>query len=342
MSAMKTNNGGKTVQADWRSHLGSYVLALHCSPDGARIAAASVDGPIILLDSVSGKEIIRLPGHKSGTMSIDWHPGSRTLLSTGQDGQATLWDTNDGVPIFSVAAGSAWVTKGLIHPDGTQFVTAAGRTLRSWSMDGTLLFEETGHPSTIADMQWMPGAASLVTAAYGGLHRRDASTIALLKEFLWKGSSLVIAPSPTGKYIATGDQDSTVHFWITETGDDLHMSGYETKVKELSWNRTGRFLATGGGSAAVVWDCSGKGPEGSRPTMHAMTAKVTAVAFQRTSDHLAIGDATGTMKIVRPQDDKRPVREFRSGAGISALTWSSDDRNVIVGTNDGSIISVRM
>ena len=65
---------------------------------------------------------------------------------------------------------------------------------------------------------------------------------------------------PTGRFIATGNQDSTVHLWITETGKDLHMSGYSTKVRELSWHANSRFLATGGGPAVVVWDFSGKGP----------------------------------------------------------------------------------
>ena len=43
------------------------------------------------------------------------------------------------------------------------------------------------------------------------------------------------------------------------------MSGYSTKVRELSWHANSRFLATGGGPAVVVWDFSGKGPAGSKP-----------------------------------------------------------------------------
>jgi WD40 repeat protein len=66
------------------------------------------------------------------------------------------------------------------------------------------------------------------------------------RRFEWKGSILRLAWSPNGRFVATGDQDSTVHFWFEEDRRDLQMSGYPTKVREL-WNAASRYLATGGG-----------------------------------------------------------------------------------------------
>jgi hypothetical protein len=43
------------------------------------------------------------------------------------------------------------------------------------------------------------------------------------------------------------------------------MSGYPTKIRELSWHANSRSLATAGGPSVVVWDFSGKGPAGSKP-----------------------------------------------------------------------------
>ena len=51
------------------------------------------------------------------------------------------------------------------------------------------------------------------------------------------------------------------------------MYGFPTKVLELSWNSTGRWLATGGSSSVILWDCSGKGPAGENleSTLHTPT-----------------------------------------------------------------------
>ena len=44
-------------------------------------------------------------------------------------------------------------------------------------------------------------------------------------------SSLALAWSPDSKYIVTGEQDSTVHFWNRKSGEDAQMSF--SKVLEL-------------------------------------------------------------------------------------------------------------
>jgi len=91
---------------------------------------------------------------------------------------------------------------------------------------------------------------------------------------------LALAWSPNGQYLATGDQDSTVHFWMVKTGEDLMMSGYPTKVKELSWDSSSRYLATGGGTMPCVWDCSGEGPANTMPQQfEAHTERVTVLAL---------------------------------------------------------------
>jgi len=64
------------------------------------------------------------------------------------------------------------------------------------------------------------------------------------------------------------------------------MSGYESKVKHLSSDQNSRWLATGGGRDACIWDCAGEGPEGREPAM-LHDAPVCAVAFQNAHNLLA-------------------------------------------------------
>jgi WD40 repeat protein len=157
----------------------------------------------------------------------------------------------------------------------------------------------------------------------------------------WKGSTLVVAWSPDGRYIATGDQDATVHFWVVKSGEDLQMWGYPTKVRELSWDGASRYLATGGGPAVTVWDCSGKGPAGTTPlSLEAHEDYVSALAFQGAGPLLASGGEDGIVALWRPGASKMPRALENLGAAVSGLAWSPDDRAVAAGGEDGGVAAL--
>ena len=69
---------------------------------------------------------------------------------------------------------------------------------------------------------------------------------------------LVLAWSPDGKYIATGDQTDGA-FLGHEDRPGFAMSGYPDKVRGCRVDQRGRYLATGGGPIVCVWECSARG-----------------------------------------------------------------------------------
>jgi WD40 repeat protein len=210
--------------------------------------------------------------------------------------------------------------------------------VRIWHADGQLEHEYADYPSTVADIQWHKRRNELAIAAYGVLILCNPDRPDDLRVLQWQGSSLVIAWSPNGRYVATGDQDSTVHFWITATGEDLQMWGYPTKVRELSWDTNSRYLATGGGSGVTIWDCSGKGPAGSKPIqLEEHAALLTVLAYQQNGSLLASACEDGLVAIWAPDRMKRPVCKVQSDAAISRLAWAPDDRRLAVGCADGSV-----
>jgi WD40 repeat protein len=149
---------------------------------------------------------------------------------------------------------------------------------------------------------------------------------------------LALAWSPSGEFIATGNQDSTVRFWIVKTGDHLEMSGYPVKVRELAWDSSSRWLATGGGHLPCVWDCSGKGPAGREPFQcEAHTDKVTALAFQHVAPVLASAGADGLVALWAPGQQKAALWQERLPSEVSQIAWSPDDRLLAAGTAAGSL-----
>lgn len=334
----KTSKPGVSLEACWQAHLGDHVIALAWSPDGGILAAAAVGGPITLSDGQSGRIRHVLPGHGFGTSALSWCPQGTLLASAGQDGKVRVWNAHNGTLYRTLDGGAAWVERVAWSPSGTLLAAAAGRKVRLWNTVGQLIREFGDHPSTVADIQWKPGTLELVSAAYGELTLWNPDKTEPVRVCKWKGSMLVLAWSPDGKYIATGDQDSTVHFWIVKTGEDLMMSGYPVKVRELAWDCTSRYLATGGGSMPCVWDVSGKGPAGSKPLqLEAHQGKVTALAFQHAGPILASAGADGLVALWQPGKHKRALAQATHRASITQITWSPGDHRLAFGTESGII-----
>ena len=333
-----------TLRSRWQLPLDDHIIALAWAPPAGKwLAAATVSGPIYLIDTTQGQIVRRFAGHGFGTMALAWHPNGFILASAGQDGKVRLWDVNSGEQTAALAGGAAWVEHIAWLPSHNKLRTpwlasSAGRTLRIWDETGNLQQEYPNHSSTIAHMQWHQPRNELALASYGVLTVRNPDQPDTLRELPWKGSSLVIAWSPDGKYIATGDQDSTVHFWITATGQDLQMWGYPTKVRELAWDQTSRYLATGGSDTVIVWDCGGKGPEGTTPrTLKGHEASLSVLAYQHKGALLASGGNDGLMMLWSPVQQQTALCHWACPSPISQLHWLPDDRHLAVGTDGGMV-----
>jgi len=138
--------------------------------------------------------------------------------------------------------------------------------------------------------------------------------------------------------MATGEQDSTVHFWHVKSGEDAQMWGFPTKVLELSWDASGRWLATGGGASICLWDCSGKGPAGRKPRQYdAHTNKLTQVAFQPDGNLLASTDADGFLFLWDPIKHEKLIGGLSLTSSATCMRWCKGGK-LAVGQRDGNVV----
>lgn len=72
------------------------VRALAWSPQGDRLASASLDGTVRVWDVTSRQALHVLAGHADWVFSVAWSPDGARLVSGGADDSVRLWDVRDG------------------------------------------------------------------------------------------------------------------------------------------------------------------------------------------------------------------------------------------------------
>lgn len=72
------------------------IVALALSPDGARIAAASIGGPVAIVDRKARRVVQSLTGPGMPVWSVAFLPDSRTVLTGGADRTIRRWDAETG------------------------------------------------------------------------------------------------------------------------------------------------------------------------------------------------------------------------------------------------------
>ena len=331
----------------WLAAVPDHANGVAWSPDGKFVAAAAVSGPITVFDAATGKPAHQFAGHGFGTAAVSWCPTGGVLASVGQDGKVRLWDTASGQEAKVLEAGGSWSEKLAWHPSGRWLATAAGKKARVWTAAGELVRELPPQAGTVMDLGWRPGTDHLTVLAYGAATTfAPAQGTDPVKVLAWKGSPLALAWSPDGKILAHGNQDSTVHFWYYDSSHDLQMWGYKTKIRELAWDFTSRYLATGGGAVVCIWDCQGgpNGPEGTRPLMmEGHEEGVSALAYQARGFLLASAGQDGRLFLWQPTNRRGPqIGEFKFPVGeASVLAWSPDDKSLAAGSGAGAVAVFR-
>lgn len=345
----------------WAATLDDYVIDLAWSPDGAQLAAASASGPISLFAATDGTLRHQLPGHDNGANCLAWQPASpradssanaaspaASLLATGgQDGAVKFWDAAAGQHIATAALGSAWVehlawcapapSSSLVTRNPPLLFAAAGKSLFALRPDACVAHTFAPAPKTISALAAHPRGGAVASAYFGGVTLWDADDFLAQKTFTYGNGIVVLVWSPDGRWLVSGNQDPSVHLWIPEEDVELQMSGYETKVKQLSFDQASRWLATSGGREACLWDCTGAGPEGREPAMLPHEAPVCALAFQHTHNLLATASQDGVVMLWSPER-KQPLRAtVKMPAAATKLAWSPDDRHLAIGSEKGVV-----
>jgi len=325
------------------------MASLHPFPFGAFVVEA-----VFLGDTAAfalGDGTVRL-ANGPGVEEVRVHRGAVLSAARTREGAALLTGGDDGLVALTDAAGV--VTRVAEHPKkwidavaagpGGAIAYAVGKEAHVRLADGAARVFE--HERAVGGLAFAPKGMRLGVARYGGISLWWPNTDAGAVMLDWKGSHIGITFSPDGRYVVTAMQENALHGWrLAEGGGHLRMTGYPAKPRSLSWSAKGRYLASSGAEAAVLWPFHTKdGPQGKTPLqIGARTAPVTRVACHPSDEALAIGYADGAVAIARiPDGESVLIREPGDGP-VSGLNWDDRGLRLAFGTEEGAagVVDIR-
>ncbi|GAA5063385.1 WD40 repeat protein [Thermocatellispora tengchongensis] len=91
---------------------------------------------------------------------------------------------------------------------------------------GQELWRTADAPSTVTDLAWTRDGRRLAVCAYNGVYCHERHQAAPVAAYPDGGSHLAIAITPNGRWICTGNQDSSIRIWRARDAAEPTMSGY--------------------------------------------------------------------------------------------------------------------
>ena len=160
------------------------VLGLEFSPDGDRVASASADKTVRLLEVATGDVIRSLEGHTHHVLSVAWKADGQVMASASADQTVKIWDVETG---------------------------AQRRTI-------------SGFPKEVAAISFVAGTGRFATACgdgrvrlYGSADGKRVRSFDVASDFLY-----TLDVSEDGRWLASGGQSGRVQVWKLDDGTLAH------------------------------------------------------------------------------------------------------------------------
>ncbi len=314
---------------------------------GAHIAAVAFDGATAAFGLADGFL------HLAPAGALDWQALELldgAILSLARNAAQPGFIAGDDHGVFSRIAPdgaihriATWPGKWVDHVAGTGLpheallACSVGKYLHVFDRAGATL-KVLEHPSTVTGLVFDAKGKRIGASHYNGASLWfTQSKTDNPRRLEWKGSHTGIILHPAGEALVTAMQENALHGWRLADGQHMRMSGYPAKTESLSFTRTGKWLASSGADAIVLWPFFGGGPMGRAPMELASIPDVlcTRVACHPQHDLCAAGFADGTVVLADVSTQRiLPIAPPGNGA-VTALAWNTNGASLAFGTETG-------
>ena len=298
---------------------------------------ALADGRIVTPDGA--EEPALLSRHGEAILAAVPTRDGAALLTSGEDGAVMRHDAAGEAETLARRKGK-WIDALAAGNDGAVAFVAGRETL--------ILLK--GREKAIATsrapagLAFAPKGQRLALALVDVVELHWVGTDAPPQRLDWKGAHLGVTFSPDGRYVISTMQEMALHGWRLADGHHMRMTGYPAKVRSMAFTAKGKWLATSGADAAILWPFLTKdGPSGKAPKqLGVLPALVTRVAPHPSEEAVALGYQDGRVILVRIEDEAEVPLAPDGGGAVSALAWDKTGQSLLVGRESGRCDLIRI
>jgi WD40 repeat protein len=314
--------------------LGAHVTGCAFERSGEKAGFALGDGSVHFSDGESWSHI---PVHDGAVLAFAQDLTPHGFVSGGDDGK---FNRVTPEAVSQIAEfGMKWVdhAASFAHSKNGLLACTVGKNLHLFDTKGEKL-RSFAHPSTVTGIAFDAKGKRIAASHYNGASLWFTSSSSNNPRLLeWKGSHIGIALHPDGEALVTAMQENALHGWTLPEGKHMRMSGYPTKTESFGFTKSGRWLATAGADAIVIWPFFGGGPMGKAPLELAGGDGniVRRLACHPLHEVVAAGFGDGLVVMADIAREKiLPVAAPGRGA-VSAMAWNSSGSHLAFGTEEG-------
>jgi WD40 repeat protein len=200
-----------------------HIFGLAFSPDGMRVASASVDRTIRVWDLSSGVSLLTLEGHTDEVFAVAFSANGSQIVSGSADKTVRLWDATSKMDISPVLVGHKRMVKAVVFSsDGSRVASSSGdRTIRVWDVTtrSDIFGPLQGHGGSATAVTFTPDGQLLLGAFDNTICGWDMITgiITVIFKHGNHGSVQALSVSSNGKYVVSGSCNSSIIIWDLTT-----------------------------------------------------------------------------------------------------------------------------
>jgi len=325
-----------------------YAFDQH--PDGARSSVGSSDGSVTIRDG-AGAVLLRTAGHAETTLSVQFDPQGKRLLSSSYDRTVKLWDAESGALLLDFSGHAYPVGGACFSPDGELVASSSYErdpergvvgTIHLWgSRTGEVLRTLEAGRKPIVDVRFSPDGAQLAAASWDYCvylwdlaGDGEPQVLAMPDEGLYNAVD-DLAFSPDGTRVLAGSKDHTARVWEASSGQlVLTLRGHDNDVTCVDWSPDGALIATGSTDQTVrLWNATDGSPRG---VLRGHVAGVVDLAFAATG-RLYSAASDRSLREWDPTVDWYGGVVRRTSDACYAAVFSPDGSRVATCSYDGRI-----
>lgn len=227
----------------------SSITSLSTSPKGRYLAAGTLDGRVLLIDTRSGKQIKEFCGHNGSISAVSFLDDGKHIVSTSWDCSTRLWKRTGKDEPLTLSHNSE--VKALTTSDVASKGAAGARDgeVKVFSLSSLKCIRNLqAHSSDISGLAFTEDGNSLVTTAWDGECKIwDTSKYELQEPLLQQGvrvRSIALLPQSSRLFLGlhTG---KILSFDIHTPNEILEMKGHKDLVSALAIHPSGAQLMSG-------------------------------------------------------------------------------------------------